>query len=54
MIEDLNIYFEKGWGLDIKDNYLVSAYDQGCLVLHIGSENPIFCTKNGKIICVKN
>lgn len=45
---------EKGWSLDVKDNYLVSAFDQGCYVVHIGSEYPVFASRNGKLICIKN
>lgn len=37
-------HLEKGWSLDIKDNYLVAAFDQGCYVLHIGSEYPVFAS----------
>lgn len=40
--------------MDIKDNYLVSAFDQGCYVIHIGSEYPVFASRNGKLICIKN
>ncbi len=45
---------EKGWSLDIKDNYLISAFDQGCYAIHIGSEYPVFASRNGKLICIKN
>ncbi len=47
-------FIEKGWTLDSKEGLLVGGFDQGCVVLHIGSENAIFDTQNGKLFCIKN
>lgn len=40
----------KGWSLDSKKNLIAAAYDEGCVVISVGSDQPLHSSCKGKLI----
>lgn len=51
---DVVNFMNKGWSLSAKGNLLAAAYDEGCVVLRIGSDKPVSSTSKGKLIWSMN
>lgn len=47
---DVVNFMNKGWSLSAKGNLLAAAYDEGCVVLRVGSERPVSSASKGKLV----
>ena len=45
---------KKSWSIHILDRKLAVGYDEGCVVIQIGQETPLFSFSKGKLILCKN
>jgi coatomer subunit beta' len=51
---DIANFMNKGWSLSTKDNLVAAAYDEGCVVMQIGSNRPLSSTHSGKLLWSSN
>lgn len=47
-------FMNKGWSLDSKKNLVAAAYDEGCVVISVGSDRPLHSSCKGKLIFAQN
>jgi coatomer subunit beta' len=53
----LNYNLDRAWSMDIgkeNPNILAIGYDEGTVVIKIGSDEPIVSMNNGKVLWAKN
>ncbi len=51
---DVINFMNKGWSLSIKNNYQALGYDEGCVVLQLGSDIPLASSRNGRLLYTVN
>ena len=47
-------FMKKAWSIHILERKLAIGYDEGCMVIQIGQETPLFSFSKGKLILCKN
>jgi coatomer subunit beta' len=54
IVGEYDHFMKKAWSIHILDRKMAIGYDEGCMVIQIGQETPLFSFTKGKLILCKN
>ena len=54
VVGEYDHFMKKAWSIHILERKLAVGYDEGCMVIQIGQETPLFSFSKGKLILCRN